>query len=99
MAVSLGKKAPGAVEPGPSAHPTGKRWPGSYAGARKEAPGRVPWHPAWARGTTLGTEAAGRARPATRKRRVRAGPDLLVGLIEEDAVDGVRLLEVHRPLA
>jgi hypothetical protein len=26
-------------------------------------------------------------------------PDLLVGLVEEDAVDWVRLLEVHRPLA
>lgn len=30
---------------------------------------------------------------------MRPGSHLFVGLVEEDAVDGVRLLEVHRPLA
>lgn len=53
-----------------------------------------------ARRTPLGARGmAGRVRPAARGRRARAGPDLLVGLIEEDAVDRVRLLEVHRPVA
>lgn len=68
--------------------------PGREKRARAWFPDTWPWRARQPWGTKSGgLGERGRAEEGA------GWPDLLVGLIEEDTVDGIRLLEVHRPLA